>query len=378
MNMNNDPLLPVPVTAPAAQHANRSFQGIPGFTIAPGGRFFACWYGGGKGEGPDNFVLVKTSADQGRTWQGPIAVVDPPGANIRAFDPALWTDPDGRVWLFWAQSFSPGVGTIADGVNGVWGSRLDQPDDDFSGWSAPVRIHDGIMLNKPTVLPDNTWAFPVSIWAPGVGGGNPPPRLLPEVGAGLVATRDHARTFSRRGGFHLDQSIFDEHHIVALRDGRLWALVRTQYGIGQAFSLDGGVTWADAGPAAIAGPNSRFFLTRLRSGRLLLVNHRPPPNPNQDKTKTIWKTRSHLAAYLSEDDGATWIGDLLLDERSPISYPDGCQDRDGHIWIIYDHDRYGKGDILLTSFTEEDILAEQATGRQPPRHQLVDHLERQS
>ncbi|HOG49137.1 MAG TPA: sialidase family protein [Lentisphaeria bacterium] len=373
MTTNNDSLRPVPVTTPTAKHANRTFQGIPGFTIAPNGRFFACWYGGGKGEGPDNFVLVKTSADQGRTWQGPIAVVDPPGPNIRAFDSTLWTDPDGRVWLFWAQSFSPGINTIADGVNGVWTAYLKRTDD-FSDWSAPIRIYDGIMLNKPTVLPDGAWGFPVSIWAQGVGGGNPPERLLPEIGAGLVVTNDHGRTFSRRGGFLLDQSIFDEHHIVALRDGRLWALVRTRYGVGQAYSCDGGVTWTDTGPAAIAGPNSRFFLTRLRSGRILLVNHRPPAKPIESDAKTIWKTRSHLAAYLSDDDGATWVGDLLLDERSQISYPDGCQDSDGRIWIIYDHDRYGKGDILLTAFTEEDILNAQNAAAKPLPRLTVDSL----
>lgn len=372
---NNNPLLPVRITAPTEKHRRRAFQGIPGFTIAPDGRFFACWYGGGDGEGPENFVIVKVSDDQGRTWQGPIAVVDPPGPNVRAFDPTLWTDPDGRVWLFWAQSFSPAKGTIADGVNGVWGACLNAPGGDAAAWSEPIRVYDGIMLNKPTVLPDGAWAFPVSVWAPTVGGGNPPPRLLPEVGANLVATSDHARTFARRGGILLDQSIFDEHHIIALGDGRLWTLVRTRYGIGQAFSSDGGRSWTGAGPATITGPNSRFFITRLRSGRLLLVNHRPPTSRNPAENTTIWKTRSHLSAWLSEDDGASWQGDLLLDEREKISYPDGCQDGDGRVWIIYDHDRAGQGDILLTSFTEEDILAAQNAPPQPLPRLVVDSLD---
>ena len=40
---SNDPLLAVPVSTPGPQQATaaRQFQGIPGLTIAQGGRFFA-------------------------------------------------------------------------------------------------------------------------------------------------------------------------------------------------------------------------------------------------------------------------------------------------------------------------------------------------
>ena len=48
--------------------------------------------------------------------------------------------------------------------------------------------------------------------------------------------------------------------------------------------------------------NSRFFIRRLESGNLLLVRHNPPDR----------KTRSHLTAYLSEDDGKSWIGGMML------------------------------------------------------------------
>jgi hypothetical protein len=45
-----------------------------------------------------------------------------------------------------------------------------------------------------------------------------------------------------------------------------------------------------------------------------------------------------------------------LDERSGVSYPDGVQDKDGLIWITYDRDRQGDGEILLAKFKEEDVL----------------------
>ena len=49
--------------------------------------------------------------------------------------------------------------------------------------------------------------------------------------------------------------------------------------------------------------------------------------------------RSHMTAFVSDNDGATWKGGLLLDERES-SYPDGIQAEDGEFFIIYDHQRY--------------------------------------
>src|SRR5690606_39595072 len=67
--------------------------------------------------------------------------------------------------------------------------------------------------------------------------------------------------------------------------------------------------------------------------------------------------RSHLTAFLSDDEGQTWTGGLVLDERGMISYPDGFQDADGVISIIYDNNRYGQAEVLMARFREEDVLA---------------------
>ncbi len=66
--------------------------------------------------------------------------------------------------------------------------------------------------------------------------------------------------------------------------------------------------------------------------------------------------RSHLMAFISEDDGHSWSDGLLLDGRR-ITYPDGQQTADGTIYITYDHGRSTKQEILMTSFTEDDILS---------------------
>ena len=68
-------------------------------------------------------------------------------------------------------------------------------------------------------------------------------------------------------------------------------------------------------------------------------------------------TRSKLKAFLSEDDGATWIGGLMLEERKNCTYPDGFQAPDGTIYISYDFARGPNARIVLARFTEADILA---------------------
>ena len=368
--MSNNPLDAVPVTQSTEKHRRgvRVFQGIPSFTISPKGRFFCCWYSGGTDEGPQNYVTVAVSDDKGCTWRESVAIVDPPGDNIRAFDAAMWTDPLGRVHLFWSQSFSPQTCKIADGVNGVWNSYLEEPDTDELKWSPSRRLADGIMLNNPIVAPDGTWMYPISIWGDNVGSATVPEWNKPFIGANLFVSTDNGKTLQRRGICRFKHNVFDEHHFVPLQDGRLWCLSRTLYGIGQGFSKDGGRTWEEVGPSAIPGPCSRFFICRLPSGRLLLINHKIPLSD-----KPEWRPRNNLSAFLSSDDGKTWSDGLLIDERDDVAYPNACIDGDGKIWCVYDRDRQNAGDILLVGIAEDEILA---GGVLPPeRRILISHLD---
>ena len=334
----------------------RQFQGIPGVERMPDGRLWATWYSGGVGEGPENFVVLVTSDDGGLTWTEPLAVVDPPG-DTRAFDPCLWRDPMGRLWWFWSQSYSPKVGEIMDGRGGVWGVRLESPAPAELALSAPVFVANGVMMNKPTVLSNGDWLLPTAVWQywhskdDGLAG---------ERFSNATLSTDGGTSFRRRGGADVPERCFDEHLFVEREDGRVWCLVRTLYGIGQSFSSDAGRTWTPGEDSGLGGPNSRFFIRRLASGRLLLVNHIDVSAATATQTWQAgkpWRQRSHLAALLSADDGRTWRGPLMLDEREGVSYPDGVQAEDGQILVIYDHDRYGSGDILLAGFREEDILA---------------------
>ncbi len=345
----NSPMV-APELWPGIAEEKLEFQGIPGVECTPGGTKYAVWYGGGAGEGPGNFVtLSRCTLQNPNEWSIWLRVVHP-GAEIRCFDPCLWLDPVGYLHLFWAQSRSHQTWKdISDGTNGVWQSICTNPDAPDPSWSEPRRIGDGIMLNKPIVTSNGEWLLPVSIWNEGVGQGHLPEALREFAGANVYASVDGGTTFQRRGLVRVEKAstTFDEHMIIQRCDGSLWMLIRTLYGIAEAFSTDNGYTWSQPRPSQLKGPNSRFAIRRLKSGALLLINHKC-----KDPFSRI---RKDLTAFLSDDDGATWLPGVMIDSREKVSYPDFTQQSDGTIVGIYDWDRRGKGEILLAEFTEADL-----------------------
>ncbi len=315
--------------------SSRRFQGIPSIESTAGGRLFTVFYTGTETEGNGNFLLIHKS-DDGEHFGDAILAVTPPTEDTRCYDPTLWRDPDGRLWLCWAQSYG-----WYDGRMGVWCAICDEPDGDEIRFSAPRRVANGIMMNKPTVLQNGDWLFPCAVWCTHTAEQN---HLPEERYSNVYRSTDKGKTFTLWGHSDVPDRGFDEHMVYERTDGTLVMLVRANYGIGQAFSKDGGKTWFGEGDSGLGGPCSRFHVRRLPSGRLLLVNHKS------------FQGRNNLTAMLSEDDGLTWSQGLLLDARREVSYPDMAE-VDGALYIIYDYNRTTDKEILLAKITEEDILA---------------------
>jgi sialidase-1 len=342
---------PKHVGPPRPEHVatNRAFQGIPSMAVAPRGRLWATWYAGvTPAEDRNNYVVLSTSGDGGKTWKE-LVTVDPDGDGpVRAFDPELWVSPDGRLFFFWAQMDR----SQRDTRLGVWCIETTEPDAAQPKWSQPRRVGDGVMMCKPLILSTGEWVLPISRWR------------THDNSAQMVVSPDKGKTWTVRGGCNVPVAArqFDEHLFVERRDGSLWLLARTKYGIGESVSRDGGKTWPELKPSAIPHTTSRFFIRRLSSGNLLLVKH----GPFDRKT-----ARSHLMAFISKDDGKTWGGGLMLDARRGVSYPDGQQTSDGLIRIIYDYSRTGERNILLATFREEDAAAGKETSKDVRLRQLV-------
>ncbi|MBS1565608.1 MAG: exo-alpha-sialidase [Bacteroidetes bacterium] len=323
---------------------NRSWEGIPSIGATDNGsELYVAWYSGGKGEGPGNYVTVALSRNRANDWQRDALVVYPKDTTkVRMYDPGLWRDKYGVVRLTWAKSHQ-----YWDGVGGVWSMPLSVRGNQLHPGTVSL-MTDGVMLNKPAYLSSSeSLLYPVSGWGfassePGkqgayvytggfsVGGTQlSPVRLLSKI-----VIPDSLRTF-------------DEHQIVETGNGgELLALVRTSRGVYYARSNDYGAHWSQSMPFTAIGPSpsSRFHISRLKSGKLLLVANAST-------------SRTNMTAFLSTNGGKTWPHRLVLDRRANVSYPDAIQTNDGSIHVVYDRDRFTTKDILYCRFTEADIIA---------------------
>ena len=203
----------------AHELTSRKFQGIPSLAISPKGRIWASWYAGiTPGEDDNNYVVVSSSGNGGKSWTEEL-IIDPDGDGpLRAFDPEIWLDPEGKLWVFWAESIGH------DGVNsGLWAKTNDTPNKAGSKWSESRRIANGVMMCKPTILSNGEWILPVSTWRE------------TDSSAKVVVSNDKGKSFQVRGGCHVPKEVrdYDEHMIVEKKDKSLWMLIRTNYGIGE-------------------------------------------------------------------------------------------------------------------------------------------------
>ena len=334
-----------------------------GIEQTPGGRIWNCFVAGGDNE--DAYFVLNWSDDGGQTWTDSKYVIDMHDDSLpfarRTIVGQLWTDPLGRLWLFYDQSMTYYYGSSTN-----WYSICENPDAPEPVWSEPTYLGIGCSLNKPTVMSTGEWVLPVSIWSRKTMAYSTLKHhisdeefqmiksdLDPVRGAHAYVSTDQGKTWEDRGVAVFPEPTFDEHVFVELNDGRWWMTARVgigtnKSGIMQSFSSDKGYTWSEP---EMFQPHisSRHFIRRLSNGNLIMVRH--------GHFDECTMTRTNLTAFISDDDGKTWKGGLLLDDTYDVSYPTGFQDSEGYVHISYDLQRTRRGEIYLAKFTEEDILA---------------------
>ena len=325
----------------------RKWQGIPGIERTEKGRIYIGFYSGMETEEPGNYVLLVYSDDDGNSFTKPYLAILPPTANVRCFDECLWIDPHGVLHLYWAQCYG-----MIDGRVGVWESVCENPDAERPIFSAPRRLANGIMMNKPIVLSTGEWMMTCSVYRD-FHVSRTPDSTIPtqsisipeEMYSNVYISRDEGKTFFLGGHSAYENRCIDEHMCVEKKDGSILMLIRARQGIGESTSFDKGMTWVNTKDSGLGGPGARFFIRRLKSGNLILINHHE------------FVGRNNLKAMISEDDGKTWKGFLMLDERKPVTYPDATEDENGNIYVTYDYGRFEDREILMAKITEADILA---------------------
>src|ERR1051325_4700832 len=154
---------PVINTNPGPEYSDeqRDFAMVIGLDRTRKGCLWAAWVAGGDSD--KGYFVAASSDDDGATWSKPRLVIDPPdvptGLRRRVLGGNFWTDPTGRLWLFFDHSMG-----YFDGRAGAWAITCDNPDSDKPVWSAPRRLWHGMTLNKPTVLMNGDWLMHISLW----------------------------------------------------------------------------------------------------------------------------------------------------------------------------------------------------------------------
>ena len=134
--------------------------------------------------------------------------------------------------------------------------------------------------------------------------------------------------------------------LTQLRDGRVWMLIRTNWGeFWSGYSFDGGKFWRVLEPSGIAASSAPGLLKRLQSGRLLLVWNRPLPEGKTSWPKSggdrLWSEtpvsnhREELSIAFSDDDGATWNKPVVIARQAKkwLAYPYVFEQKPGHLWL---------------------------------------------
>lgn len=326
---------------------NRAWQGCPTIARTKGGRLFAGWYTGGMFEPCiHNYNLLCQSDDDGITWSDPILVVGSDYDNMhRNIDIQLWVDDTNRLWVMWthspyyADSKPATIRTPFDfsyhkEFTAVEALICKDPDADVLVWEPPRVICGGFLRSKPIVRQNGDYVFPAYDWIH-------PDHYM------LRISKDSGNTFSDLPAALKPQNfVYDETMAYEIQN-RLCIMARTNLGYFlDAHSDDDGKTWSQ--PIAYQkSPSTRLYIGRLAGGQLVYV-------------RSVSDTsRQGMKVCISEDDGATWPYELVLDTREALSYPDLAEGDHGTLYIIYDRERDNRCHLnqeTWTSSAAKEIL----------------------
>ena len=331
----------------------RRFQGCPTIAVTKGGRIFLAWYAGGTKEPHMENYNVLIKSEDGVNWSEPVLIIPSSKERlVHALDIQLWCAPTGELYVIWVQN---NVVKTTDGIrpegldpdcpwvsvegydfpdfeHAMWISVCRNPDADVLVFEEPRCVDKGFLRCKPTVQKDGRWLFFNY------------DQLSDRYGYSY--SDDKGKTFTHAYGPKKYPTTFDEAMAYEKLDGTVRVFARAHGGRIAEFSFNEKMSeYTEPKQTDIPNPDTRFYIGRTPSGRILLVNNH------------MEKGRTNMSVYLSEDDGETFKYRRVVDERI-TSYPD-VDFKDGRIYLTVDHERMEAREILLFNFTEEDIMNEE-------------------
>ncbi len=290
------------------------------------GELFAAWFGGSDEGNKDVAIWGSIRPAGSSQWSVPVELVREP--NTPTWNPVLFHDKTGTLWLYYKYGTSPSQWT---------GGRLSSTDGGRT-WSKPEHLPAGIygpIKNKPLVLPGSgiivsgTSVESYQAWT-----------------SWVERSTDNGNTWTKHGPIEYPGEIYAsiQPAMVQLPGNKgLRMYVRTTPRLGKVAysdSKDEGKTWTPLQLLDLPNPNSGIDATHLKDGRIVLIyNHTP-------------KGRSPLNVGISTDGTAFRQALELETERGEFSYPAVIQTSDGHVHITY---TWNRKKIRHVELTLEDL-----------------------
>ncbi len=273
-----------------------------------GGRMFGHF---GRGEPP--------------VWDDPIPLMDLPMSTGTWGGPMTFADRDGNIHLIGVRNLVRAKGSWSDGVPGdvrmdLWHAASR---DGGTTWEQPKRVEFGRdytgAFNSIIQLRSGRIVVPISYLAAERTGGMFVAKVAYSDDAGRTWLHDSTDLPIDVGG-RFGESGAIEPVVVERNDGKVWMVIRTQYGIFYESFSDDGRIWSEPEPTSFKASNAPAQVVRLSDGRLVLIwNHSVGP-PYRDGY--ISYARQVLNAAISGDDGKTWHGYREVVRLRPTDAPD--------------------------------------------------------
>lgn len=291
----------------------------------PNGDLLAAWFGGAR-EG-DRSVAIWGAIRHHGEWSRPRVLARRPG--VPCWNPVLFPDSKGTIWLFFKYGSSPKTwkGAYRTSRDGVQWSRIQYLPNGILGPAKdkPVTLADGTILAGTSVETAWTW----TCW--------------------VDRSTDDGSSWQRIGPIRMP----GWHHgiiqptIWQMNNGEERMLVRSSHDIGwiaESTSRDDGKNWSIPVDTSLPNPDSGIDAVKLKDGAVALAYNNTRRN------------RSPLNLAFSFDDGATWSPPLTL-ESGPgeFSYPAIIQTGDGKLHITYTWNRLRIKHVVLDPEQAESL-----------------------
>lgn len=310
------------------------------------------------------------SKDEGKTWTNYSIFADSSRFEIR-IERAMLRTRDGVIILAFANG--------KEVANWNWQNDIaDSPDataptysvrslDDGKTWEPPQKMHDEWTGANRDMIETANGSVVLSSMMMRHNPGHHTVVTYTSKTNGLNWVRSNVIDLGGVG----HHSGVTEATIEQLRDGRLWMLMRTNWGVfWEAYSNNEGLTWKNFKPTNIDASSAPGLLQRLKSGRLFLVwNRVHPEGKNEyplsggDGISSEVRHSNHreeLSVMFSDDDGKSWSKPVVIARITEdakvkrLSYPRVFEARPGEIWITTTYAPFAG--YLSIKLNENDFL----------------------